>query len=69
MTRSTAVLAVTELPGADEEADEMENVVELAIVRFLNGDSDGGELFQALYGDALAEPIPEQMLALVRGKK
>ena len=34
--------------------------------RFLNGESDGGPLFHALYGDIVDEPIPERLLAVVR---
>jgi hypothetical protein len=34
--------------------------------RFLNGESDGGPLFHALYGEIADEPIPERLLAVVR---
>jgi len=34
--------------------------------RFLNGESDGGPLFNALYGEVVDEPIPERLLAIVR---
>ena len=34
--------------------------------RFLNGESDGGPLFHALYGEIVDEPIPERLLAVVR---
>lgn len=34
--------------------------------RFLNGESDGGPLFHALYGEIVDEPIPERLLAIVR---
>jgi hypothetical protein len=34
--------------------------------RFLSGESDGGPLFNALYGDTADEPIPERLLAVVR---
>jgi hypothetical protein len=37
------------------------------IERFLDGDSDGGVLFQALYGSVMDEPIPERLLAVLRG--
>ena len=33
---------------------------------FLNGESDGGPLFNALYGEVVDEPIPERLLAIVR---
>jgi hypothetical protein len=46
--------------------DEIDDVVEDAILRFLSGETEGQELFQALYGDTVDEPIPERMLALVR---
>lgn len=36
------------------------------IERFLDGDSDGGVLLQALYGSVLDEPIPERLLAVLR---
>ena len=42
-------------------------MVENSILRFLNGETDGRDLFQALYGDVADEPVPEKMLALVRG--
>jgi hypothetical protein len=34
--------------------------------RFLSGESDGGPLFHALYGEIVDEPIPERLLAMVR---
>ncbi|HEV2546818.1 MAG TPA: hypothetical protein VGU20_05745 [Stellaceae bacterium] len=34
--------------------------------RFLSGESDGGPLFHALYGEIVDEPIPERLLAVVR---
>jgi hypothetical protein len=36
--------------------------------RFLSGDSDGGPLFNALYGEVVDEPIPERLLAIVRAE-
>jgi hypothetical protein len=60
MNAATA-LALTETP--DEEID---GVVEHSILRFLNGESDGRDLFQALYGETIDEPVPAEMLALVR---
>jgi hypothetical protein len=36
------------------------------IERFLDGKSDGHLLFNALYGEALDEPIPERLLATLR---
>lgn len=55
-------LALNEPPPADE----IDTVIEHAILRFLNGETEGQELFEALYGEPLDEPIPERMLALVR---
>lgn len=55
-------LALNEPPPADE----IDTVIERAILRFLNGETEGQELFEALYGEPLDEPIPERMLALVR---
>jgi hypothetical protein len=49
-----------------ETPDEVEGVVETSILSFLNGETDGRDLFQALYGDVADEPVPEKMLALVR---
>jgi hypothetical protein len=50
-----------------ETPDEIDGVVENSLLRFLNGETDGRDLFQALYGDVADEPVPEKMLALVRG--
>lgn len=36
--------------------------------RFLNGESDGGPLFHALYGEIVDEPIPDRLLAIVRAE-
>ena len=57
-------LAVTE----DTKEDEAD-IVDQAILRFLQGQTDGSELFQALYGAPIDEPIPPAMLALVRGAR
>ena len=38
----------------------------LEIERFVNGESSGAPLLQALYGAVMDEPIPERLLALVR---
>lgn len=53
--------------AAPTETHAMDTVVDLAVRRYLDGKSDGSALFQALYGAILDEPIPEAMLALVRG--
>jgi hypothetical protein len=51
-----------------QDVDDMDTVVDTAIRRFLDGTSDGHALFEALYGATLDEPIPEHLLALVRGR-
>jgi len=50
------------------ELDDTDTVVDFAIRRFLDGKDDGHALFEALYGAALDEPIPEHLLSLVRGR-
>ena len=50
------------------EVDDSDSVVDSAIRRFLDGTNDGHALFEALYGAALDEPVPEYLLALVRGR-
>jgi hypothetical protein len=62
MTVATAL--AEPLPPAP--ADELDQAVEESILRFLNGETDGEDLFNALYGDVLDEPIPLEMLELVR---
>ena len=45
---------------------DLENLAEaVEIERFLNGKSNGGALFQRLFGAVAAEPIPERLLAIV----
>lgn len=61
---TAAALALDVQPAADE----LDAVVELAILRFLNGETDGEDLFQALYGAPLDEPVPQHMLDLVRAQ-
>jgi hypothetical protein len=58
---ATALAQIEPLP-----ADEMDGIVERAILRFLNSETNGEELFQALYGAPLDEPVPARLLALVR---
>lgn len=50
--------------NAKRELAELAVAVE--IESFLSGNSDGAALFQALYGAAADEPVPERLLALVR---
>jgi len=45
---------------------EAELSVVREIERFLDGESDGHVLLNALYGDVLDEPIPERLLATLR---
>ncbi len=46
---------------------QLENLaVTVEIERFLSGQSDGAPLFQALYGAAAEEPVPERLLKIVR---
>jgi hypothetical protein len=40
--------------------------VAVEIERFLNGESDGAPLFQALYGSTADEPVPQHLLDIVR---
>jgi hypothetical protein len=40
--------------------------VDRQVERFLNGDSDGGVLFQSLYGSVADEPVPAHLLAVIR---
>ncbi len=62
MIPATALAEIT----APAPADELDEMVEQSILRFLNGETDGNELFNALYGHVLEEPIPAAMLELVR---
>jgi hypothetical protein len=52
--------------SVDETPSGRDDTVEQSILRFLNGKGDGHDLFQALYGEAMEEPIPAEMLALLR---
>ncbi len=46
---------------------QLENLaVTVEIERFLRGESDGAPLFQALYGAAAEEPVPQRLLKIVR---
>ena len=46
---------------------ELKNLwVATEIERLLSGEGDGAALFQALYGAAADEPIPERLLAVLR---
>ena len=62
MAQKTALAAlsalVAEISAGASTAVEIE--------RFLDGDSDGGVLFHALYGSVADEPIPERLLVVLR---
>jgi hypothetical protein len=64
MTGAVALAGPAADPGSAATVDD---VVETAILRFLNGEIDGRTPLNALYDGPLDEPIPERMLALVRG--
>jgi len=40
--------------------------IDCQIRSFLQGDSDGNELLIGLYGDAIDEPVPARLTALLR---
>jgi hypothetical protein len=40
--------------------------IDRRIRAFINGDSHGEDLLQALYGDVADEPVPEHLTALLR---
>jgi hypothetical protein len=56
-------VAEVELPAAFTDLDAS---IDLQIRSFLDGDSDGHELLQGLYGDAVDEPVPARLTALLR---
>jgi hypothetical protein len=60
---STAVvsLAAYELDLQDAAS------VDLEIRRFVTGQTSGGAVLEALYGDVADEPIPASLLQLLRG--
>jgi hypothetical protein len=62
MTFATSLAAI----AAPLPVDELDEMVEQSILRFLSGKTDGEELFNALYGHVLEEPIPAALLELVR---
>lgn len=57
-------------PTAEIELPEILNDLGASIDRqirsFLNGENDGAELLQGLYGDAADEPIPARLRALLK---
>ncbi len=56
---SALAALVAEIDAGEATAQEIE--------RFLDGESDGSILFHALYDAIADEPIPERLLAVVRG--
>jgi hypothetical protein len=58
----TAVAEIA-LPAA---LRDLEASIDWQIRSFLNGDDDGRELLQGLYGDAVDEPVPARLAALLR---
>jgi hypothetical protein len=63
MTSNAAAALATELFETEAELS-----IAARIEQFLNGDNDGGELFETLYGRVEDEPVPERLLAIVRGR-
>lgn len=55
--------AKPELPAI---LSDLETAIDRQIRSFLDGDNDGHELLQGLYGDALDEPVPARLTALLR---
>jgi hypothetical protein len=45
---------------------DLDALVDRKIRSFLAGDSNGSELFEALYGDTIDEPVPARLAALLR---
>jgi len=62
MTSNAAAALATELFETEAELS-----IATQIEQFLNGDNDGGALFETLYGRVDDEPVPERLLAIVRG--
>ena len=58
--------AVPTIEHTDAAGDDENFVIDLAIRRFLAGENNGHALLDALYGDALDEPVPARLSALVR---
>ena len=61
ITLNTA--AESELPAV---LSDLETAIDRQIRSFLNGDNDGHELLQGLYGDVIDEPVPARLTALLR---
>jgi hypothetical protein len=63
ITLNMSVAEEIELPAVLSALDA---AVDRQIRLFLNGESDGSELLQGLYGDAADEPIPARLTALLK---
>jgi hypothetical protein len=62
MAKKTALAALSALVA--EISSGVSTAVE--IERFLDGETDGGVVLNALYGSVADEPIPERLLAVLR---
>ncbi|MBV8776661.1 MAG: hypothetical protein JO032_16905 [Alphaproteobacteria bacterium] len=56
----------TEIEIAPALLSELDELIDRQIRTFLNGDSDGEEVLEALYGDVEAEAIPQRLLTTLR---
>lgn len=45
---------------------DLDAAIDRQIRLFLNGENDGSELLRGLYGDAIDEPIPARLTALLK---
>ncbi|MFZ2006385.1 MAG: hypothetical protein WAV02_14980 [Stellaceae bacterium] len=63
ITLTTPVAEEIELPAVLTDLDA---AIDRQIRLFLNEGSDGSELFQGLYGDAVDEPVPARLTALLK---
>jgi hypothetical protein len=60
--------AVVSLAAAAYELDLQDAAaVDLEIRRFVTGQTNGGAVLEALYGDVVDEPVPAALLQLLRG--
>jgi hypothetical protein len=58
--------AVAKSIAADELDLKDAASVDLEIRRFVTGQTSGGSVLEALYGDLVDEPVPESLLKIVR---
>jgi hypothetical protein len=59
-------VCIRRIAAASLDEDATPRATDRAIRDYLDGKTDGCDLFQALYGAVIDEPIPAAMLALVR---